>query len=97
MPPKQASKADLESSADYVTVATGDLPVSVVDIGFNAARKSPHDKRLPRAIFYKGACTVTKPGAGEDSVDLIPTTDYTYLPIQYAAIESAANDVFVLF
>ena len=69
--------------------------MSVADIGANASRKSDNDKSMPRAIFYIGACTVTKPNG--DSEDLIPVTSYTYLPIQYTDIESADEDVFVLF
>lgn len=84
------AKDNLQSSPIYRTYSAG--AQDLTNQGPNAGSSKG---QMCRAIFYKGAMTVTD-HAGT-SVVLIPTSDYTLYPIQVATVSSSANDYQVLW
>lgn len=64
--------------------------------GPNSRGKKGQNVIPARAIVYKGALTLTD--VSNNSVALVPTTDYFYLPIQFVAVTGTpANDYMVIW
>lgn len=83
---KRTPKDEVQSSDVFRTYSAG---------AQDLASEGPNDGRAPRAVFYKGAMTVTD--ATGASVVMIPVSDYTLYPAQVRTVVSSANDYQILW